>query len=292
MQGVILKGIAGFYYVESEGRVYACRARGIFRKDGITPLAGDKVIFSLEEGQVRQDFDGTIDEILPRLNSFDRPPVANVETMAIVMAARDPIPSFGLLDRFAGSAEKAGARLVICVSKTDLAEPALLERFRRIYTGIYPLFFVCGLSGEGIDELRMALRGSQTALAGPSGAGKSTIANLLLGAEKSATGEISAKSLRGKNTTRHSELFYSGGLFIFDTPGFTSFDEPDMEPEELQHMFPEFAPYLGKCRFSDCTHTVEPDCAVLAAAAQGMIDKSRMRSYREIYAALKEKREY
>ncbi|MBQ4371106.1 MAG: GTPase RsgA, partial [Firmicutes bacterium] len=122
MRGVILKGIGGFYYVLSEGRVYACKARGIFRKLGMTPLAGDKVVFSLEEGQVRQDFDGTIDEIEERLNCFDRPPVANVETMVIVMAARDPLPSFGLLDRFIVSSERAGARTVVCVNKTDLAE--------------------------------------------------------------------------------------------------------------------------------------------------------------------------
>ncbi len=292
MRGVILKGIGGFYYVLSEGRVYACKARGIFRKLGMTPLAGDKVVFSLEEGQVRQDFDGTIDEIEERLNCFDRPPVANVETMVIVMAARDPLPSFGLLDRFIVSSERAGARTVVCVNKTDLAEPALLERFRRIYTPLYPLVFMNAERGEGEADLRDLLKGSQAALAGPSGVGKSTIANLLLGGSVSLTGAVSAKSLRGRNTTRHSELFVSGDLMIFDTPGFTSFEEPEMDPAELSSYFPEMAALKGRCRFDDCAHMDEPDCAVRQAVSEGRVDRSRYRSYRDMYTALRERRQY
>ena len=292
MRGVILKGIGGFYYVLSGGKTYACKARGIFRKQGITPLAGDRVVFSLEEGQVRQDFDGTIDEIEERINSFDRPPVANVETMVIVMAARDPVPSFGLLDRFIVSSERAGARTVVCVNKTDLAEPALLERFRRIYTPLYPLVFMNAERGEGREQLEDLLRGSQAALAGPSGVGKSTIANLLLGGSVSLTGAVSAKSLRGRNTTRHSELFVSGDLLLFDTPGFTSFEEPEMEPDELRDFFPEMAALSGRCRFDDCAHMDEPDCAVRQAVSEGRIDRSRYRSYRDMYAALKERKLY
>ncbi len=281
MRGVIIKGIAGFYYVLCEGLVYECKARGIFRKQGISPLVGDRVDFGISvDGQA------TVDVILPRTNQFDRPPVANVETMVLVMSARDPVLSLGLLDRFAVAAESCGAKLIICINKTDLAEEKLISRLKKIYTGIYPLFFVCGNSGEGIEELREALKGTQAALAGPSGVGKSTIANLLLGDEFSATGEISAKSLRGKNTTRHSEIFVKDGLCIFDTPGFTSFDPLPMKPEELQNCFPEFRSYMGKCRFSDCVHINEPDCALRDAVEKGMISRDRYRSYKEIFDRL------
>ena len=287
MQGVILRGIGGFYYVLSEGREYECRARGIFRKDGITPLAGDRVEISLYDDET-----GAVEKILPRLNAFDRPPAANVEVLVLVMSARDPLPSFGLTDRFAVAAERAGADLMICMNKTDLAEPALLQRFGEIYGGLYPVFFLCGRTGEGIEALRAALKGRQAALTGPSGAGKSTLTNLLLESERSATGEISRRNLRGKNTTRHTELFITEDFSLFDTPGFSAFDPETMEEEELQQCFPEFRPYIGKCRFSDCMHLAEPDCAVTSALKKGLISKSRYRSYKEMLQQIKDNKEY
>ncbi len=287
MQGVILRGVGGFYYVLAEGRIYECRARGIFRKDGVTPLAGDRVIISLSDEE-----SGAVDEILPRLNAFSRPPAANVEVLVLVMAGRDPLPSFGLCDRFAVAAERAGASLMLCMNKTDLAEPALLARFKEIYGGIYPVHLVCARTGEGIEELREALKGKQAALTGPSGAGKSTITNLLLESERALTGEISRRNLRGRNTTRHTELFITEDFSLFDTPGFTAFDPQMMEEEELQRCFPEFRPYLGKCRFSDCRHLAEPDCAVTEALKKGLISKSRYRSYKEMLQEIRDNREY
>ncbi len=287
MRGVILRGIAGFYYVLAEGREYRCRARGIFRKEGVTPLAGDRVEISAYE-----DGTGAVEDILPRINAFERPPAANVETLVLVMAGRDPMPSFSLTDRFSVVAERAGSELIICMNKVDLAEPALLQRFGEIYGGLYPLFFVCGRTGEGVEALRAALKGRQAALAGPSGAGKSTLTNLLLESERSATGEISRRNLRGKNTTRHTELFITEDFSLFDTPGFSAFDPEMMEEEELQHCFPEFRPFIGKCRFSDCRHLAEPDCAVTEALKEGKIKKSRYRSYGEMLKEIRENKEY
>ena len=209
LQGTIVKGIAGFYYVlagEGESRtLYECKARGIFRLDGITPLAGDRVTISLQE-----DGTGSIDEILPRVNVFDRPPVANVETMVLVAASKEPEPNFPLLDRFCVMAEQKNCRIAVCVNKADIGDPAVLQRFRNVYGPVYPVFIVSTVTGEGFEELRAFLKGTQAALAGPSGVGKSSIANVLLDFEASETGEISRKTLRGKNTTRHTELFDAG----------------------------------------------------------------------------------
>ncbi|MBQ6294921.1 MAG: ribosome small subunit-dependent GTPase A, partial [Firmicutes bacterium] len=251
LTGTIVKGIAGFYYVlagEGETRkVYECKARGIFRKDGVTPLAGDRVRMTVQE-----DGSGSVDEILPRVNVFDRPPVANVETMILVAASREPEPNFPLLDRFCVMAEQKNCRIAVCVNKADIGDPAVLRRFRNVYGDIYPVFIISTKTGEGVEDLRRFLKGSQAALAGPSGVGKSSIANVLLEAEAMETGEISRKTLRGKNTTRHTELFDAGEFRLFDTPGFTSFELGEVEEDQLQHYFPEFAPYLGKCRFDNC----------------------------------------
>ena len=291
LTGTIVKGIAGFYYVLSgEGgdrRVYECKARGIFRKDGVTPLAGDRVRLSVQE-----DGSGSVDEILPRVNVFDRPPVANVETMILVAASREPEPNFPLLDRFCVMAEQKNCRIAICVNKADIADPDMLRRFRNVYGPVYPVFIVSTKTGEGAEELRAFLKGTQAALAGPSGVGKSSIANLLLGGEAMETGEISRKTRRGRNTTRHTELFDAGEFRLFDTPGFTSFELGEVEEAQLQHYFPEFSPYLGKCRFDDCRHLDEPGCAVSKAAAGKAISRRRYASYRDMMKTLQQQEKY
>ncbi len=288
MRGIITKGIAGFYYISAGDELYECKARGLFRKKDITPLCGDVVEFEPAE-----DMSGFITEILPRKNSFSRPPVANVDVMVLVAAAKSPDPDLGLIDRFTAAASAADAGVVICLNKTDLAEPSLIERFRDIYGGLYPFFPVCGKTGEGTDALREALRGKKAALCGPSGAGKSTITNLLLRRSASETGEISRKTERGKNTTRHSELFACEGAYIFDTPGFTSFDDVRLgAPEALQHCFPEIAARLGECRFADCMHLKEPGCAVTKALEEGLISRSRYDSYVQIFKMLKDRKAY
>ena len=243
IKGTIIKGIAGFYYVLAEGNIYECKAKGVFRKDGITPLAGDKV-----EIELNDDGSGTVSKILPRINSFDRPPVANVETFVLVAAAKDPLPSFLMLDRFCVMAEKANAELIICLNKEDLAENQMLSDFHKAYDNIYPLYIISAKTGNGVDKLKEAIKGKQVALAGPSGVGKSTLTNLLIGAGSSKTGEISERLARGKNTTRHTELFTGDGFFLFDTPGFTSFEAVLDNELELARYFPEFDKYLGKCK--------------------------------------------
>lgn len=291
LTGTIIKGIAGFYYVlagDGEDRkLYECKARGIFRKDGVTPLAGDRVLLTVQE-----DGSGSVDEILPRVNVFERPPVANVETMILVAASKEPEPNFLLLDRFCVMAEAKNCRIAICVNKADIGDLAVLQRFRNVYGPIYPVFILSAKTGEGTEELRSFLKGTQAALAGPSGVGKSSIANLLLEDEAMETGEISRKTLRGKNTTRHTELFDAGEFRLFDTPGFTSFELGAVEEDQLQHYFPEFVPYLGKCRFDNCRHLDEPDCAVAKAAADKAISRRRYASYREMMKALQEQDKY
>lgn len=288
MLGTIVKGISGFYYVLCEdGCIYECKARGVFKKRGQTPLAGDKVDIS-----VLPTGEGWIERILPRSNSFDRPPVANVEMIVLVSAVTNPQPNFGVLDRFCVSAELMGARILLCVNKSDLAIAEQLRAFSDRYDGIYPLYFVSAKTGEGLNALKAAMTGHQVAFAGPSGVGKSSLTNALFGSRKSETGEISERLLRGKNTTRHSELFFGDGFAVFDTPGFTSFDVPGIELNELDRFFPEFRPYIGECRFSDCRHLAEPECAVITAVEGGRINRYRYESYKDICKEIIDRKKY
>lgn len=287
MKGTILKGISGFYYVLCDGDLYECKARGIFKKRGITPLAGDEA-----EIELSSDGAATVTEIYSRLNSFDRPPAANVKTMVVVMSAVHPDIDFTLLDRFIINAEYNKAKPMICITKIDLADESLLCEIERCYKGLYPVFFVNGKTGDGTDALKNALAGTQAALAGPSGAGKSTLINILAEHAGSITGDISQKSMRGKNTTRHTELFIADGFSVFDTPGFTSFDAEGIPKEDLQHFYPEFAEHLGKCRFDDCMHIKEPDCSVRSAVTDGRISQRRYQSYLDLYKVMSENEKY
>ena len=279
-EGIIVKALSGFYYVSAGDGVIECKARGRFRLDGSSPLVGDRVRCSLDDGGR-----GRIDEVLPRKNCFVRPAVANIDTLVFVAANENPVTDPFLIDRLSVIAEEAGCGLVVSVNKTDL-DPGdeLFERVRK--TG-YPVVRTSAETGEGIDALLALLRGRVCAFTGNSGVGKSSILNVLLPGANIRTGEVSEKLGRGKHTTRHVELYTLGDdTYIADTPGFASLDVTMtnvIEKEQLQYDFIEFAPFLGRCRFRDCAHLKEPDCAVRAAVQAGVIDESRYRSYVRLY---------
>lgn len=291
MKGIIIKGIAGFYYVKTEEKVYQCKARGIFKKDGVTPYVGDEVIIeTLDEDEA------VVNEILPRKNFFIRPPIANVDCFIIVTAAARPDPNPDIIDKFLVMAEKSHTDIIICVNKIDLVSLVSEEKregIEAIYRDIYPLVSVCGKTGQGIRELSDLMKGRKCALAGPSGAGKSTLLNRLQSRYTVETGDISEKTKRGKHTTRHVELFEtdSGGM-LFDTPGFTSFDILDAEEDELQYLYPEISALVGGCRYDNCRHIKEPDCCIREAVLQGKIHESRYRSYVNQYKEIQERRKY
>ena len=277
MRGTIIKGIAGFYYVKSGETVYRCRARGLFKEQGVKPAVGDEVCF-----EIGAEEDNTlVTEILPRKNCFIRPFVANVDCFAVVAAAKKPDPVLQTIDRFLVMAEKAGTEIVLCINKCDLK--GRQEELREIYEPIYPVVLLGEGMEDGLDQLRELIKGKKCALAGASGVGKSTILNRLHPDKPMETGSISRKSQRGKHTTRHTELFNldEEGTMIFDTPGFTSFDILEAETEELQFLYPEIGAFAGKCRYDNCRHLAEPGCAVKQALDEGKINESRYRSYRE-----------
>ncbi len=277
MTGIIMKGIAGFYYVKCGDKTYECKGRGIFKKRGITLAVGDNVRFSQVEGEEDK---GVIEEIFPRKNIFIRPPIANVDCFIVVMAARQPDPNYPVIDRFLVMAENHHLDIVICVNKTDLASEDGIQEIRETYSGIYPLVFTDALTGKGVDELFRLIAGKRASFAGPSGVGKSTLLNAILPDANAQTGNLSQKTKRGKHTTRHVEIFeVPGGGMIYDTPGFTSFDILEVPEEELDFHYPEMAEYKGKCHYDDCRHVKEPDCAVRKALEEGKISKIRYRSY-------------
>lgn len=290
MRGTIVKGVAGFYYVKCADAVYQCKARGVFKNEGITPLVGDRVDF--EPGAGAED-DGLVTEILERKNEFIRPPVANVDCFAVVMAAAHPKPNLAVADKFLVMAEKYQTDVIFCLNKTDLAKGGIVETIKRIYEPLYPVVCLNAARGDGIEELRKQIRGKRTALAGPSGVGKSTILNGLLPGALAETGDISHKTKRGRHTTRHCELFDLGDqTMIFDTPGFTSFDILEAEEEELQLLYPEMRPFAGMCKFDNCRHLKEPDCAVRQAVSEGRISSERYESYKVQIAEIQNKRKY
>lgn len=292
MQGKIIKGIAGFYYIYAEdGNVYECKAKGIFRKDNFKPLVGDNVeITVLNEAEK----EGSVTSILPRRNSLIRPAVANVDQAFLIFAMENPKPNFLLLDRFLIMMELQEIPVVICFNKKDVGEKKEMEKLYEIYTGCgYRVVLSSTYEGEGMDEIREILKGKTTVVAGPSGVGKSSITNCMQGEVQMETGEISKKLKRGKHTTRHSQVIpVEKNTFLVDTPGFSSLYLTDMKEEELRDYFPEFVMYEPQCRFQGCMHIHEPGCAVKEALSEGKISQQRYDNYLALYEELKEKRRY
>lgn len=293
MKGKIIKGIAGFYYIQTaESGIYECKAKGIFRKENIKPLVGDDTEISVIDEEQKK---GNLEEILPRRNTLIRPAVANVDQVLVIFAAAKPKPNLNLLDRFLIAMEKQGVpEVLICFNKQDLIDEESRIRLEQIYrhSGCR-LFFTSVPEEQGIDEIRMALKGKTTAVAGPSGVGKSTLVNRIAPEAVMETGEISSKIDRGRHTTRHSEIIrVEKDTFLCDTPGFTSLAVWDMEKEELREYVPEFEPYQNDCRFQGCTHTHEPGCRVKEAVEAGTISRERYENYLEMYEELKGKKRY
>ena len=285
-EGIILKALSGFYYVDGgDGTLTACRGRGKFRHQKLTPLVGDRVRFTpLGDGA------GILDEILPRKNQFQRPAVANIDQLVVIASGAVPVTDPFLIDRVVSIAEGRDCEPVICINKCDLdAAEELYQTYRK--AGFLTLR-VSAETGEGIPELAGAIAGKVSAFTGNSGVGKSSILNALEPEFRLQVGEVSDKLGRGRHTTRHVELFrLSSGAIVADTPGFSSFDTEGMElrrPEELQYTFREFAPYLEHCRFTGCAHVKEKGCAVLAAVKAGEIAPSRHASYVRLYEQAKE----
>ena len=280
IEGIIVKALSGFYYVAAEGRLIECKARGRFRLDGSSPLVGDRVLCSLDaHGK------GRVDEVKERKNWFIRPAVANIDTLVFIAANTNPVTDPFLVDRFSVIAAEAGCELVVCINKTDI-DPgdALFEVFTKAG---FPVVRTSAETGEGTDKLCALLRGKVCAFSGNSGVGKSSLLNVLLPEAHIKTGEVSEKLGRGRHTTRHVELYaLEGDTYVADTPGFASLDVTMTNvilKEQLQYDFPDFGPYLGSCRFHDCAHLKEPDCAVMKAVAAGEISESRYRSYVKLY---------
>lgn len=279
-QGLILQGIGGFYYVRAVDQIYECRARGIFRKNGVTPLAGDHAAISTQP-----DGTGTVEEILPRKNFLLRPPIANLDQLVVVISSCEPSPNLLNTDRTIATALNKGIEPILVFSKMDLQS---VEPLREIYatTGLR-WFCVSCPTGEGVRELELTLPGKITAFTGNSGVGKSTLLNNMFHNLNLQTGEISRKLGRGRHTTRKVELLrLPEGGYVADTPGFSSItlEKSDrIAKEDLPDCFPEFVPYLSQCRFTSCSHTCEKGCAVLQAVQDGTISRSRHESYVAMY---------
>lgn len=288
LQGIVLQSIGGFYYVEAADVVYTCRARGAFRRQGITPVAGDNVVISTQE-----DGTGVLEEVLERKNVLVRPPVANIDVLVLVASVCHPRTNTLVLDKMIAVAEKKDICPIIVINKSDLGDPAQLEAIYHA-TGL-ECFTVSAVDVQSIAPLRRRLAGQTCVFAGNSGVGKSSILNAIDPTLELSTGEISEKLGRGRHTTRTATLYHLADGYLVDTPGFSSLDMEQVESinkDELAHCFREFAPYEGKCRFIGCAHYREPNCAIREAVDAGEISRSRYDSYVTMYEAVKDKKEW
>ena len=279
LTGRIIRSISGFYDVQTDSGLVNCRARGVLRKDGQSPLTGDMVEITVERGK------GMVERILPRRNRFVRPAVANLDALVIFAASVNPVTEPFLIDRVAAIAGDQEVPVVLCLNKCDL-DPAV--DLKKIYTNAgFCVISTSAETGEGVEELRSLLRGKLTAFTGNSGVGKSSVLNRLCPDLRLPTGEVSEKLGRGRHTTRHVELYMlEEGTYVADTPGFSSFDTDQMDvilKENLQYAFPDFGKYIGSCQFHDCSHRQEPGCAVTAALREGLVERTRYDSYLRLY---------
>lgn len=298
MRGKIIKGVGGFYYVHlhlvKDNNIYECKAKGSFRNQKIKPKIGDEVEIDIID---QEKFIGNITKIYERTNDLVRPAVANVDQAVIIFAYTNPAPNFNLLDRFIIMLKQQGLDAILCINKHDLEENTdnlKGEDIKRIYEACGYKTVICStLSGEGIQDMKEIIAGKTTVFAGPSGVGKSSMLNALNPNTSVATGELSEKIKRGKHTTRHSELMYIGeDSYIMDTPGFSSLEVFDTEPEELKDYYEEFYDYMPECRFNGCLHINEPDCAVKKAVEDCKISELRYNNYKQLYEELKSKRKW
>ncbi len=292
MQGKIVKGISGFYYVHVvESGIYECKAKGIFRQQKMKPLVGDDVEIDIISEEKKT---GNVAAILPRKNALIRPAVANVDQALLIFAAASPNPNFNLLDRFLVMMGRQDVPVILCFNKCDLITEEHQQEIASIYEASgCKILFVSAKKELGLKKLQEILEGKTTTVAGPSGVGKSSLINLLAPEACMETGEISKKIERGRHTTRHAELIQlKGDGYIMDTPGFSSLYLPEMEKEELQDCYPEFAAFEPYCRFQGCSHISEPDCGVKEALSEGKIHPVRYENYCQLYGELKDRKKY
>lgn len=292
MQGKIIRGIGGFYYVHVSSRgVYECKAKGIFRNKKVKPLVGDDVTIEVIDEETKT---GNITEIHDRCNQLIRPLVANVDQALVVFAASEPEPNLNLLDRFLLMMEMEQVPTIICFNKMDIVEEKVLNQLQRIYeNSSYEVLTISAGLEQGLETVKDLLQGKTTVLAGPSGVGKSSLINGIYPVAQMQTGTVSEKIKRGRHTTRHSELFcIEENTYVMDTPGFSSLKAPDIEKEQLRNYFPEFYPYAKECRFLGCMHMNEPDCSVKNAVENGKISKERYENYKLIFEEVKQQKKY
>ncbi|MBQ7580151.1 MAG: ribosome small subunit-dependent GTPase A [Clostridia bacterium] len=287
LDGTIIKGIGGFYYVEVAEEIYECKARGNFRKNKISPLPGDRVSIT-----VNDNGENTVDRIYERKSVLKRPPVANLDRLYIVVSVCDPKPNTLVIDKISAIACKNNIEPVIVITKTDLES---FEEIREIYSKTKFELFVVTEDDESVEKLKQSLKGKVSAFCGNSGVGKTTLLNRIFPQMNMKTAQISTKLGRGKHTTRHVELLKIEGGYVADTPGFSSVDIEKSEvirKDELPLCFPEFNDYLGECRFSTCSHTVDKGCAVISAVEGGAISPSRHENYKAMYDEVKNLKEW
>lgn len=296
MQGKIIKGIAGFYYVyatddRNAGRVYECKAKGVFRKNHEKPLVGDDVEMDVLDGEKAL---GNISGILPRRSALIRPAVANVDQALVIFAIVKPQPNFNLLDRFLIMMEQQGLPCIVCFNKLDIDEDGQGEQYKAVYEKCgYRTLLVSAGKGQGVEELKELLKGKTTTVAGPSGVGKSSLVNCFQDNIKMEIGSISEKIDRGKHTTRHSEfIVVAKDTYILDTPGFSSLGLFDLDKESLANYYPEFAKHEKYCKFAGCSHVSEPVCGVKDAVEEGEIPRMRYENYKLLYEELKTGKRY
>ena len=292
MQGKIVKGISGFYYVHVVGTgIYECKAKGVFRNKKVKPLVGDNVEIAVVDEEKKK---GNVEAILPRKNELIRPAVSNIDMALVIFAAAKPEPNFNLLDRFLCMMEYQKVPVTICFNKCDLITEEQKRELEDIYKPAgYDIIFTSAKAGIHLEELKDLLKGKTTTVAGPSGVGKSSLINQLQDSIYMETGSISEKIERGKHTTRHSEIIPLGDdAYIMDTPGFSSMDMPGFEKEDLWTCYPEFLPHEPYCKFQGCSHISEPSCGVKEALAEGNISQVRYENYKLLYEEMKQVRKY